>query len=58
MTGCDCAGCYEGEPGVWIHSPQSGADFLAWRAKWDARAAEKDRLQMEQGKTRTKKGPQ
>lgn len=29
-----CAGCYEVEPGVWIHPPKSGEDWKEWLLKW------------------------
>lgn len=35
----DCAGCYEIEPGVRIHPPKQGAEWLAWLAKWEPKSS-------------------
>ncbi len=38
-----CAGCYEIEPGKWIHPPKSSQEWLEWLAR--TRPGEKDRRQ-------------
>jgi hypothetical protein len=30
-----CAGCYEVEPGVWIHPPKSSEEWKEWLLKWE-----------------------
>ena len=36
--GCPhCAGCYEIEPGVRIHPPKTGQEYLDWLKRWEAK---------------------
>jgi hypothetical protein len=39
----DCRGCYEVEPGVHIHPPKSGKEWLEWLMKWEPK--DRDALQ-------------
>jgi hypothetical protein len=32
-----CSGCYEVAPGVRIHPPEVGQDYLDWLKEWEAR---------------------
>ena len=36
-----CAGCYEVEPGRFIHPPKPSEEWLAWLANWQPREKEK-----------------